>query len=122
MDFTIVHPDFKTQLLVLRAPGYFGSPSVWLNGMQVKRQDGVLTVLNDIGLEVNITLRSSPFDRLPQLLIDDSDIRLGFVPGWSQFAGWQRSLLLRWVPLARQLFRSALQTVRSRAPGKSMQG
>lgn len=91
MDITISHPDFKTQLLELRISGYFLAPKILLNGVHVKRFAGAYLVLNDIGHEVSVRLNSSAFNRLPQLLIDEDEITISHA-GWTQFAGWKKSL------------------------------
>jgi hypothetical protein len=125
MDITIVHRDFKTQLLVLRAPGYFGLPSLLLNGVPVKKSDGAYTVLNDAGLEVAVTVRTGPFDVLPQLLIEYEDIQLTGKPGWSQFAGWRRSSGIRLLAMASALIwrsgRLMLSSIRTKKLRKSVQ-
>jgi len=48
-------------------------------------------VLNDAGQEVTITINTSAFNRLPQLLIDQDEIKLSRA-GWTQFAGWEKSV------------------------------
>ena len=117
MDITISHPDFKTQLLEMRTSSYFLSPKILLNGVVVKRFGGVYSVLNDTGNEVTVRLNSSIFNRLPQLLIDQDDISISH-GGWTQFAGWKRSLPIVFVRASAK-FCTAL--IRGRKMNKTIQ-
>ena len=76
MDITILHPEFMTQLLEMRISGYWSSPRILLNGVQVKRTGGEYAVTNDAGHEVSVRLNSSVFNMLPQLLIELSLIHI----------------------------------------------
>ncbi len=126
MDITIDHRDFKTQLLELRAPGYFGLPTILLNGVPVRKVDGAYTVLNDAGLEMLVTIRTGPFDPLPQLLIEQEAIRLIGRPGWTQFAGWRQSAGFRMLgglwSATRKVWRWTVSAQRVKKPRKSVQG
>jgi len=104
MDITIPHPDFKTQLLEMRISGRLLAPRILLNGVLVKRSKGMYSVLNDCGHEVTIRLNSSVFDRLPQLLIEHEEIRIGNTAGWTQFTGWKRPLAVQWAYAAMKSF------------------
>jgi hypothetical protein len=110
MNITISHSDFKTQLLELRIPGYFYAPRLLLNGVAVKRIDGVHTVLNDAGHEVSITLNSNFFYRLPQLLIEQDEIKIISKAGWIQFAGWKKTPPLQWFNSSLKLFAMSKST------------
>jgi hypothetical protein len=96
MNITISHSDFKTQLLEISIPGYFYAPRLLINGIAVKRIDGVYTVLDDAGHEVAIRLNSNFFYRLPQLLIEQDDIKIVSKAGWIQFAGWKKTPPVQW--------------------------
>ena len=97
MDITIPHPEFKTQLLEMRISGYFSTPWILLNGVRVRRADGTYTVINDAGQEVAVRLNTSLFATLPQVLIEDDEIRIRTDTGSTQFAGWHQVFPVRWV-------------------------
>jgi hypothetical protein len=119
MDITILHPEFMTQLLEMRISGYWSTPRILLNGVMVKRRAGEYAVLNDAGHEVSVRLNSSVFNMLPQLLIDGEEIRVRTDAGWTQFAGWKKSIPLQWGNQALQFFLSA---ERSKKLNKTVQG
>jgi hypothetical protein len=96
MNITISHSDFKTQLLEISIPGYFYAPRLLVNGSAVRRINGVYTVLNDGGHEVAIRLNSNLFYRLPQLLIEQDEIKIMCKAGWIQFAGWKNTPPVQW--------------------------
>jgi len=107
MDITISHPEFKTQLLEMRISGYFSSPRILLNGVLVKRVDGEYALLNDAGNEVSVKLHTSPFNMLPQMLIEDEEIRIRTDGGWTQFAGWKKLFAVLWDhPAAKSLLKA----------------
>ncbi|PRC94553.1 hypothetical protein [Solimicrobium silvestre] len=91
MDITISHQDFKTQLLEIRISGFFCSSRVLLNGVEVKRVQGVYTVLNDVGYEVAIELNSSLLNPIPIVRVDAEKINLANATEWSQFTGWGKT-------------------------------
>jgi hypothetical protein len=97
MDITISHPDFKTQLLEIRISGYFYTPRILLNGVPVKRLGRVYTLLNDSGHDVTVEMNRCFFYRLPELQIDQDSIKLAGKAGWTQFAGWKKSGVAKWV-------------------------
>jgi len=116
MDITIAHPDFKTQLLEMRISGVFYAPRILINGVPVKKFDGVYAVLNDAGQEVTIRINTSIFNRLPQLLIEQDEIRLSRA-GWTQFAGWDKSFP---AVRARAAFRAVLALAAGRKLNKTI--
>ena len=119
MNITISHPEFMTQLLELRISGYWSSPRILLNGVPVKRLDGEYSVLNDAGHEVSIKLNSSVFNMLPQLLVDGAAITIRSDSGWTQFAGWRKTVLVQW---GNQAVALLLNAVRSKKLNKTVEG
>ncbi len=101
MNITLSHPDFKTQLLELRVSGVFSVPRLWLNGLPVKGSKGLFSetcsVCNDAGYETAIVVNSHLFYRLPQVLIDQDDVRLAGKAGWTQYKGWKKSVPMVWL-------------------------
>jgi uncharacterized protein YdeI (BOF family) len=95
MDITISHPDFKTQLLELSVSRLFRGPRILINGVVVKRIDGVYTVFNDAGHEVVIEVNANLFYRLPQVLIELQSVPVTGKAGWRQFAGWENTAIAR---------------------------
>lgn len=118
MDITILHPEFMTQLLEMRITGYFSAPRILLNGVVVKRMAGEYAVTNDAGHEVSVKLYSSVFNMLPQLLIDGAEIRIRSDAGWTQFAGWKKSIPMQW---GNQAVQFLLNSARVKKPNKTVQ-
>ena len=119
MQITIQHPEFKTQLLEMNISGYFSTPRIMLNGVPVRLTGGVYSVINDAGNDVTVKLNTSIFNMLPQLLIEQQEIRISTETGWTQFAGWRKSSPVRWTTLAIQ---SLCKIVSIKKINKTVQG
>lgn len=84
MDITVLHRDFKTQLLVIRTTNWFASARVILNGLTVKSDRGQFLMHNDAGVDVVIRLKHKFLDAIPVVTIDGEDVHLASSSGWGK--------------------------------------
>lgn len=120
MNFTIAHPEFKTQLLELRVSGLFCRPVILLNGVPLRPStgwlSGVYLILNDAGQETRVTLNSHFLYKLPRVLIELDEIKLNGKADWKQFAGWKKTVPSLWFAA---LLKWVLVLTRIKSPRKS---
>ena len=75
MDFVVRYPGFEGRGLVLRE-GLLSGASLWVDGARVKREKGIYVLRDNQGRSVEVKLKPTLLDPIPNVQIGDEKIRL----------------------------------------------
>ena len=97
MDIAVSHSSFIQQRLTIRTAGLFSGPRVLLNSLPIKRDGGKYIVRNDSGTEVTVRLKSTFFDSIPTLTLDDTKVSLARSLTWYEYLWISVPILLLFI-------------------------